>query len=852
MKKKILSIVLCMALVLTAFSGVFAVSAEETAVTFPEYFTVTNDLSGRNGNTNNYCNYAEYGYVSRTPSILNPDGYSYKYTTSSTKGSEYPYVDAWGNFSNDIYAEAVSTAKAVVAVISADINNTATAYPQNYEFTGIAQNGLTSVTTAYHLKNDGSVKIYENYIADDYSDTMIGLNSGETAIFISTIPEGTDITAINDCRANFHSKYSAKGAAYNGNVYYIDSVGLVSDVDAFVAAIPSIAKPTAVAAWNVKGDAGARWTLDTLYADMGVANYHVNIFDSKGAFVKSVTTDKTEITFAAVAGATYTVWVAGYDVSGNRVTTPVMAKTTVKTANYTTSASPGYSGQGGGFTKTAGSVIRTTNEHNPDGKSHQFTLSGGTGYGWFNVQSGYYATLTTGALVWVVSADEKNASNYPFKINSTGTPSQGGMEFDVVSIAADGTVTTQLGIKRTTFPAGSTNYVILRNTNGQYWAWEKSTWNPMLCLWSDDLASRYSSVESPLIYYSDSIGYTEDPDALINRLTTTESTEQAYFTVTNNLNNSGLKSNGYPVGEYVTGRTATAHNTDGASYKFGPVANSGSDWPQAHFNYSYDGVADAIVAVVSCGKNEVSETKNYTYPLKITTNLTVSERTTVTVKADGSIVSSTGAASAYLWATAGETYYLIYPITDKTAKDSYIGFWSDNSAKLFDAEFYVDAIGFASNRDNLVTALTTGKPIDLTFEETELTIPEGNDIALSGNVVSGLIIDKSYSVSDPHIIAVDGETLTAVGGGTAYASLTVDGYTDFANCKINVIPVEVGDVNYDGESNVLDLIRIKKYLAETTDDISKKGADCSLNGAVDTDDIVSIRQLLLGVQKKNQ
>lgn len=848
--KKLISLILCFVLVMTAVPAIFMVSAETdgATVSFLECFTVTNDLSGRNGNFNNYCDYAEYGYVNRTPSILNPDGYSYKYTTSSTKGHSFPYVSAWSNFDNDIYADAVGTAKAVVAVISADINNTATAYPQNYEFIGIAQKELTSVTTAYHLKKDGSVYTYENYYADDYSDMHVSLDAGETAIFISTIPEGTDITQIDDCCANFHSKYNANKAEYEGNVYYIDSIGLISDVDTFVATIPSIAKPLTVAAWNVKGDAGARWTLDSLYADMGIASYHVNIFDSTGAFVKSVTTDKTEMSFAAVAGATYTVQIAGYDANGKCVTIPVNEKTTIRTTNYNTTASPAYGSYGGGFAKTT-DVIRTANEHNPDGKSHQFTLSGGTGYGWFNVQSGYSATLTTGAIVWVISADEKNTSNYPFRINSTGTPSQGGMKFDVVSIAADGTVTTHLGISGKSFPAGSTNYVILRNTNGQYWSWEKSTWNPTVCLWSDALASNYSSTESPLIYYSDSIGYTEDPDALIKRLTSTE-TVSSYFEPTKDTFGSGSYWSSYNEHGLVTNRPVTAHNPDGNSFKI--ATNLTGTWNYADFYKCYNGVGEAIVMVISVDETNVSE-----YPMHIGINGQNKQSfTLVTFDTENNITVEN---VATIHTKAGYMYYAIISIADIPVErnfhnpNSTLRIWTDyGMAEKYDSCFYVDAIGVASNADNLVASLKAGKVLsDITFDNTELTVPEGNDISLSGNIISGLILDKSYSTSNPDVVAVDGESFATVGSGVAYVSLVVDGYTDYAACKINVIPVEVGDVNYDGEINVLDLIRIKKYLAETTDDIAKKGADCSLNNSIDADDMVSIRQLLLGVQKKN-
>ena len=40
MKRRIISLFLCVVLILTAFTGIFSVSAE-TNVNFPEYFTVT-------------------------------------------------------------------------------------------------------------------------------------------------------------------------------------------------------------------------------------------------------------------------------------------------------------------------------------------------------------------------------------------------------------------------------------------------------------------------------------------------------------------------------------------------------------------------------------------------------------------------------------------------------------------------------------------------------------------------------------------------------------------------------------------------------------------------------------------
>lgn len=873
MKKKILSLVLCMALVLTAFSGVFAVSAEDTS-TQPEIFTTTNSISGRDGNVINYSNFANRAYVERPVTALNTDGISNRFACG-TDSSKWPSYNACGNFDNELYADAAADAKAVVTVITADEYNTDKPYYLSYKFVGITHKISDgkyvkipgSITTMYILNPDGTVstvketvsEVSDSTLSDGTTEGTVDLYAtqipaGATAVYVSTVAEGTDLTNLKESSgSDYGGMVCFDGAGNNAQsfpnrTYYLDSIGLVSDVDTFVAAISVVAKPMTVAAWNVKGDAGARWTLDALYADTGIVNYHVNIFDSTGAFVKSVTTAETEVAFDAVAGATYSVQVAGYDANGNRVTTPVKATTTITNTNYNTTASPGYSSSGSGFAKTTG-VVRTTNEHNPDGKSHQFTLSGGTGYGWFNVQSGYSATLTTGALVWVVSADENNASAYPFKLNSGGTPGEGSKTFDVVSFAADGTVTTSLGIDRTSFAPGSTNYVIVRNDNGQYWSWEKTTWNPMLCLWSDVKADDCSSTESPLIYYSDSIGYTEDPDALINRLTATE-TVSPYFTVTKDTFTDGCWSNYNEHG--LVNRPVTAHNPDGTSFKI--ATNLTGGWDRVDFYGCYNGVGDALVMVITVDEKNVSA-----YPMHIGINgQNIQEFTLIKFDTAGNITTTPTIKTINI--EAGCTYYAIMSIADITEganfnnPNSEMRIWTDyGEAKNYDSCFYVDAIGVASNKENLISALTSGEVMSgITLENTEITVPEGNDITLGGNIASGLVLDKTYSVSDPNVISVNGETLTAIGGGTAYASLTVDGYTDFANCKITVIPVDSGDVNYDGECNVLDLIRMKKYLALTTEDISKKGADCYEDGTVDSNDLVSIRQILLGVQKKNQ
>ena len=56
-----------------------------------------------------------------------------------------------------------------------------------------------------------------------------------------------------------------------------------------------------------------------------------------------------------------------------------------------------------------------------------------------------------------------------------------------------------------------------------------------------------------------------------------------------------------------------------------------------------------------------------------------------------------------------------------------------------------------------------------------------------------------------------------------------------------------GDVNGDGKTDIRDLVRIKKYLADP-DSIVVYGADYNKDGRIDSLDLAGIRKLLLGIE----
>lgn len=61
-------------------------------------------------------------------------------------------------------------------------------------------------------------------------------------------------------------------------------------------------------------------------------------------------------------------------------------------------------------------------------------------------------------------------------------------------------------------------------------------------------------------------------------------------------------------------------------------------------------------------------------------------------------------------------------------------------------------------------------------------------------------------------------------------------------------PSEYGDVNDDGAVNILDLVRLKKYIAKIPNvNINKSAADLNGDGEYNADDLAGLRFLLLNM-----
>lgn len=80
--------------------------------------------------------------------------------------------------------------------------------------------------------------------------------------------------------------------------------------------------------------------------------------------------------------------------------------------------------------------------------------------------------------------------------------------------------------------------------------------------------------------------------------------------------------------------------------------------------------------------------------------------------------------------------------------------------------------------------------------------------------------------------------LFALGAFNVFAATEVyDGTVAF--------PCVKGDVNDDGDVNITDLVRLKKYIVDNSVEIFEDAADLDYNGKYDSADLVEIRKLLL-------
>ena len=343
------------------------------------------------------------------------------------------------------------------------------------------------------------------------------------------------------------------------------------------------------------------------------------------------------------------------------------------------------------------------------------------------------------------------------------------------------------------------------------------------------------------------MGYTNNAEGLIEKLT---ATYEPYFNVTNDAASGTFnwKDSSFSYTEGVT-RTESEHNPNGLSLKW--TANG---WSNAVLNLknpvaltdekaayvgviSFDEVTSAMPTFKFGLKGDCS---GYTFSVVSISNT------------DGS-VAVTRDVTSIIFKANSTNYVIIDPYSKGKTIPTNTTFCMNYTHGVYTA--YLDALGYTNNAEGLIASLQAGELVaGATIDKEEIVIPEGNTVTVNGVALSGLDKTVSYYGSNPNIIDIDKSTgtVTTTGIGTAYASATIDGTGKTAACKITVKAVELGDVNYDGEIDIRDLVRAKKVIVGITGDYSVKATDIVIDEKFDALDLSALRGILLNASSKKK
>lgn len=152
-----------------------------------------------------------------------------------------------------------------------------------------------------------------------------------------------------------------------------------------------------------------------------------------------------------------------------------------------------------------------------------------------------------------------------------------------------------------------------------------------------------------------------------------------------------------------------------------------------------------------------------------------------------------------------------------------------------DAKYTYSVTGITSNKNTL--------ELDPGDEETiEITVSPSNATNKKYNAVS----------SNENVVTVENNKIKAVSSGNAYVVfVTEDGDFETAiSVKVSGETLKTGDVNLDSKVDLLDLIKLRKHLAELEilKDNGLKNADINKDSKVDILDLIKLRKQLAEVE----
>lgn len=321
--------------------------------------------------------------------------------------------------------------------------------------------------------------------------------------------------------------------------------------------------------------------------------------------------------------------------------------------------------------------------------------------------------------------------------------------------------------------------------------------------------------------YLDALGYTNDSEALINSLNPT--VLEPYFNITKGFGSNESIVNGpwngsYTYNEFVTDRECTVHNPDGKSLLLGKGT---AEWVNTFLNTgigtSATGSASAAVVVIS-----VDDSADI-YRMRLYLNNTDYRFHVVSI--DSENVGTVKYSQRYFEPKQNTVNYIIIPIAaNNVSSVSSVKIWTDipNTA-LTDWKYYFDSIGYTDDMYELI----------------------GNFISPTNTMYYNLDfgaypVDYDNTVIDD-IPYINGYKYNSIGDH-------ILSYMDTSELQRRTLALyRTGDTNTDNEKNIIDLVRMKKYLVGAIElsESGKKAADITLDNEIKSDDLIAFRKLLL-------
>lgn len=331
--------------------GSFTAAAEPTPL-----FTVTNNIVSDGSYL--YCNQLTKGYVTdRAQTIHNPDGNSYKFGPTSASGG-WPFLDAAAKL------PASGGYDAVVLVISAD-EKSQSKYPLRLGIKGQNTQKLTLVS----IGEDGTTSVMENQKGMSFAAGTVNYVILKVEDSTTTIDSSSYIHLWSDYRA---SNYNA--------VYYLDSIGYVNNVTAFIESVKEASKPALSMNIDPQKDyANISWGQNK---PVNAANYRVTVYNGSDTEIGTYETVNTRISVFLERNTEYKAKVEALDQNGTVV--GASAKLSFSTTDYAPlyTVTNSMNSMGSAFqwisnkTKNATAHSVQPSQWHPDGKYVSFDLNG--------------------------------------------------------------------------------------------------------------------------------------------------------------------------------------------------------------------------------------------------------------------------------------------------------------------------------------------------------------------------------------------------------------------------------------------------------------------------------------------